>query len=88
MVLAVHQYDCRQGIGKLKASREERTVSVILEVEKLIVPLGHDPYGIFHKRADDEESSSCRYVSTASKWSSQQELFLLFNPLGIRSGNA
>lgn len=87
MVLAVHQYDCCQGSRKLKASREELTVSVILEVEKLIVPLGHDPYGIFHKCADDEESSSCWYVSTASKSSSQQDS-LWFNPLGIRSGNA
>lgn len=49
-------------------------MSVVLEVEKLIAPLGHDPYCIFHECADDEEASSCRYVSTASKSSSQRDV--------------
>lgn len=48
-------------------------MSVVLEVEKLVVPLGHDPYGIFHECADDEETSSCWYVPTASKSSNQQD---------------
>lgn len=55
-----------------QTNRKELTVSVVLEVKKLIAPLGHDPYGIFHERAYDEETSSRWYVSTASKSSSQQ----------------
>ena len=49
-------------------------MSVVFEVEKLIMPLGHDPYCIFYECADDEETSSCRYVSTASKSSSQRDV--------------
>lgn len=49
-------------------------MSVVLEVEKLIIPLGHDPYCIFHECAHDEEASSCWYVSTASGSSSQRDV--------------
>ena len=48
-------------------------MSVVPEVEKLIVPLGHDPYCIFHECTDDEEPSGCWYVPTASKSSSQRD---------------
>ncbi len=73
MVLVVYQFDRFKDVSNLKASPEGLTVSVILKVEKLIAPLGHDPYCIFHECADDEEASSCWYVSTASKSSSQQD---------------
>lgn len=74
MVLAVYQYDNCQGSQKLQASRENLTVSVILEVEKLIIPLGHNPDCIFHECADDEEASSCGYVPTASKSCDQRDV--------------
>ena len=54
-------------------------MSVVLEVEKLIIPLGHDPYCVFHECANDEEASSRGYVSTASKSSGQQNV-PFFNP--------
>ena len=66
MVLPVYQYVPSSNNGKLKASGQDLTVSVVLEVEKLIIPLGHDPYCILDECADDEESSSCWYVSTTS----------------------
>ena len=74
MVLAVYQYADRKGSQKLMASRENLTVSVVLEVEKLIIPLGHDPDCIFHECADDEEPSSCGYVSTARKSPDQRDV--------------
>ena len=66
MVLPIYQYVPSSSVGKLKASGRDLTVSVVLEVEKLIIPLGHDPYCILDECADDEESSSCWYVSTAN----------------------
>lgn len=71
MVLAVDQYDTCQGSWKLKASRMALTVSVVLEVEELIIPLSHNPYCILHESANNEKASSCWYVSTASKPSNQ-----------------
>ena len=48
-------------------------MSVVLEIEKLIIPLGYDPYCIFHECTDYEEASSCWYVSKASRSSSQRD---------------
>ena len=49
-------------------------MSVVLEVEKLIIPLGDDSYRVFHKGAYDEEAPSCWYIPTASKPSNQQNV--------------
>ena len=73
MVLAICQYDLCKGGSKCSANCEDLTVSVVLEVEKLIIPLGYDPYCIFHECTDYEEPSSCRYVSKASKSLSQRD---------------
>ena len=67
MVLPVYQYAYFQGGWKLKASCKDLTVSVVLEVKKLIIPLGHNPYCILNECANNEEASSCWYISTASK---------------------
>ena len=74
MVLAVDQYDTCRGCWKLKASRMDLTVSVVFEVEELIIPLGHNPYCILHESANDEKASSRWYVSTASKPSNQRNV--------------
>lgn len=92
MVLAVYQHDHHKGNWNVRASCEELTVSVVLKVKKLIAPLGHDPYGIFHECADDEETSSCWYVSIADKSLSQQAFSSSTPPcpppsLDRRSGN-
>ena len=85
MVLMVYQWDHREGSLTLKAGGENLTVSIVLEVEKLIVPLGHNPYCIFHECADDEKTSSCWYVSTLNTSSGQRDVFF-FNPNNMRSG--
>ena len=74
MVLPVYQYLHFSSVWKPKAGCRDLTVSVVLEVEKLIIPLGHDPYCVLNECADNEESSSCWYVSTASTPSTQSKL--------------
>jgi hypothetical protein len=41
------------------------TLPVVVKVEELIVPLGHDADGIFEKCNDDEESAHGREVTMA-----------------------
>lgn len=41
----------------------ECTVSVVVEVEELVAPLGHNPYGIFDECAYDQEPSYCWNVT-------------------------
>ena len=60
-------------------------MSVVLEVEKLIIPLGDDSYCVFHEGAYDEEAPSCWYVPTASK-SPISKRSLLY-PRHMHSGN-
>ena len=60
-------------------------MSVVLEVEKLIIPLGDDSYRVFHKGAYDEEAPSCWYIPTASKPSISK--FSLLYPRHMHSSN-
>lgn len=73
MVLAMYQYAHGKGSPTLEARCKDLTVSVVLEVEKLIIPLRHDPYCIFHECANNEETSSRWYVSEPSELSNQQK---------------
>ena len=43
--------------------RGECTVSVVVEVEELVAPLGHNPYGILDECTHDQESSYCWNVT-------------------------
>lgn len=72
MVLAIYQYAPGKGSQTLEARHKDLTVSVVLEVEKLIIPLGHNPYCILHECADNEETSSSWYVATPSELSNQR----------------
>ena len=42
-------------------------MSVVVEVEQLVTPLGHDPYGIFDESTDNQESSYCGNISAMTK---------------------
>ena len=62
-------------------------MSVVLEVEELIIPLGDDSYRVFHEGAYNEEAPSGWYVPTASKPSDQRNVSSVSHPMRMHSGN-
>lgn len=58
----VCEYYWREGLGRGEGGGE-CTVSVVVEVEELVAPLGHNPYGIFDECAYDQEPSYCWNVT-------------------------
>lgn len=48
---------------RLLSGYELRTLSIVFQVEELVVPLRDNPQGIFDECANNEETSCSRYVS-------------------------
>ncbi len=46
-------------------------MSVVVKVEELVAPLGHDSYRVFDEGTDDEKATGCWYVP---RWDKRNEL--------------
>lgn len=57
------------------ARQKIRTMSIVFEVEELVVPLGDNPQCIFDECADDQEASCSGYISISPRSTYQQSKF-------------